>query len=187
MNNSEAAPVIAGLAMGIALVLFFALLFHNIIQAYPTPRLGIGNYQSLTNLIVPIGKSWQVNEDNTTGIVETHVPAEFQPWLGPAFGEPHLYITEMAISDPGGPIKVRYDHEVWLHRAMDKRGNLAKIDPSIDIGQEIRIGTVIRLDDAEKEAYYDVYKEARTNTSSFDVIFPNGLVKYYSIYFLEII
>lgn len=161
MAGSVTAPVLVGLLVGIAFIVLFSLF--------------------LGPAIMPPQTSY--NEPD--GIAVTRIPAQFQPWLAPANGIPHLWINEIAI-DPNTRNKATYDNEIWLHRAMDSRGNLADTDSSIDIGQEIRIGTVIRLDEAEKEAYFDFYKQTRTNTSFIQVTFPNGLVRYYNVQFLEV-
>jgi len=123
--------------------------------------------------------------DEADGFTVTRGPPQFQPWLAPASGVPHLWITELAI-DPNTRNKATYDNEIWLHRAMDSRGNLKATDRMIDIGQEIRIGTVIRLDEAEKEEYFDFYKQTRTNISLIQVKFANDLVKYYDAKYIEV-
>lgn len=123
--------------------------------------------------------------DDRDGFAITHLPGPFQPWLAPANGVPHLWITEMVI-DPNTHNNATYDNAIWLHRAMDNRGNLADTDSSIDIGQEIKIGTVIRLNEDEKKVYFDFYKQTRTNTSEIQVTFPSGLIKYYTATYLEV-
>jgi len=136
---------------------------------------------SLSSAILPP----QTVYDEPSGITVTHVPPQSQPGIAPASGVPHLWITEIA-TDPDTRNKPTYDNAIWLHRAMDSRGNLAETDRTIDIGRKITTGTVVRLDEVEKEAYFDFYKQTSTNTSLIQVTFPNGLVKYYNVYFLEV-
>lgn len=161
LHDNIAIPVISGLAAGIALILIFSL------------------------FLVPAILPPQPDYDDLDGLAVSRVPPQFQPWLAPAYGIPHLWITEIAI-DPSTRNKATYENDLWLHRAMDSRGDLSETDESIDIGQEIRIGTVIRLDDTEKEAYFDFYKQTRTNISLVQVTFPNGLVRYYNVQFFEV-
>ncbi|HEX7032001.1 MAG TPA: hypothetical protein VF172_03280 [Nitrososphaera sp.] len=162
MPDNIAIPAFVGLTVGIAFIMIFSLFPSSVILLPP-----------------------QTDYDEPGGITVTRVPPQFQPWLPPANGVPHLWITEIAV-DPDTRNKVTYDNAIWLHRAMDSRGNLAETDGMIDIGQEITTGTVIRLDEAEKEAYFDFYKQTRTNISLIQVTFPNGLVKYYDVKFLEV-
>jgi hypothetical protein len=154
LPDNIAIPISVGFAVGIAFVVVFSLFLGSAIP--PT----------------------HTDYDEPDGITVTRVREQFQPWLAPANGIPHLWINEIAI-DP-------YDNELWLHRAMNSRGNLSVTDESIDIGQEIRHGIVIRLNEAEKEAYFDFYKQTRTNISLIQVMFPNGSIRYYDVQFFEV-
>lgn len=163
MRDDIATPVSVGLAIGIAFIVLFSLFFGSAILPMQT------NYEKSNELVVE------------------HLPTEYyQPWLEPRYGVPYLWFTDVVMTDSSTPNKVNYDDALWLQRAMDNKGNFAAVDKSIDIGQEIRIGTVIRLDDAEMDAFFDFYKQARTNTPFFQVTFPDGLVKYYDVRFFEV-
>lgn len=161
LPDNIAIPISVGFAVGIAFVVVFSLFLGS-----ATPPT-------------------HTDYDEPDGITLTRVPEQFQPWLAPANGNPYLWINEIAI-DPSTRNKATYDNELWLHRAMDSRGNLSETDESIDIGREIRHGTVIRLDEAEKEAYFDFYKQTRTNISLIQVAFPNGSIRYYDVQFFEV-
>ena len=162
MPDDIAIPVFAGLAVGIAFIVLFSLFLGS---AIPPPQ--------------------QTGYGELDGLAVTRLSEEWQPWLAPPNGVPHLWIIELA-TDPDTPDKVSYDEAPWLHRAMDDRGNLAETEESIDIGREIRVGTVIMLDNAEKEAFFDSYRQKMTDTPFFQVTFPDGLVKHYDVRFFEV-
>ncbi len=158
MRDSIATPVLSGLAIGIAFVV--------ILSVFLGPAI---DYIHRNDIIV------------------TRVPPGYyyQPWLEPRTGIPHLWITDVLVSGPDIP-KANYDDALWIQRAMDSRGNLATVDKSINIGQGVRIGTVIMLDDSELESYFDFYRQAKTDNRFVQVSFPDAPAKYYDVCFIEV-